>query len=206
MQQKTKKKTKSYYDSNPVEAVRDIGRGVASSFASDVGKGMVHDLWNQMLGNYETAGRRSGDLVPGQEIALAEQAPGRHVEPAIDYRREILHVEKRIAQENTQLIEVKINEIIIELKRLTASSKILAAEFKEVTTEARIETPGTYHLAFFEWVLSVMQHARLKVEDAGSWLAVTYAKKKKRGYWQMFKKHGTTFGLSHERVVATQTG
>lgn len=212
MNQKTKKqKNRTYFDANPIEA---IGRGVASSLASDFGKGMVHDLWDQMLGNYEDTSNR-GDLVAGQEIDLravsarkkqVEQAPQPFVEPGIDYRREILHVEKKVAKENSQVIETKIQEIIIELKRLTETSKILQAEFREVTTESRIETVGKYHLSFFEWVLSMVRGARLKVEDAGSWLAVTYAKKKKRGYWQMFKKHGTTFGLSHERVVATQTG
>ncbi|HLD02068.1 MAG TPA: DUF5660 family protein, partial [Patescibacteria group bacterium] len=59
---------------------------------------------------------------------------------------------------------------------------------------------------FFEWMLSVIRIARMKVEDSGAWMAALSSKKKGKGYWQMFKKHGTTFGMSHERNVSTQTG
>jgi hypothetical protein len=47
----------------------------------------------------------------------------------------------------------------------------------------------------------------MKIEDGRAWLE-TFAKRKKKklGYWKMYKKHGTTFGLSHERTIATQTG
>lgn len=211
---KQKRQAKYFVDKNPIEAVRDIGTGVASSLVNDVGKGMVSDLWKQMLGTYEGATgfveQLSGELQEGQEIDLAslrkEKAKPFTIEPGINYQRELLHAEKKHAVEDRQAIEVKMQEIIIELKRLTQTSKILQIEFREVTQEQRIPNVGRYHLSFFEWVLSVVKSARMKVEDAGTWLEAVYAKKKKRGYWTMFKKHGTTFGLSHERVVATQTG
>jgi hypothetical protein len=83
---------------------------------------------------------------------------------------------------------------------------VLQIEFKEVAIEQRIVNPGKYHTSFFEWVLSAIRIARMKVEDSGAWLSASKGKKAKKDYWQMFKKHGTTFGLSNERVVATQTG
>jgi len=55
-------------------------------------------------------------------------------------------------------------------------------------------------------MLSMIQIARRKVEDSGAWLAVMHSKKKSREYGAMAKKHGTTFSLSNERVVATQVG
>lgn len=215
---KAQRQKKQFIDQNPVENWKDIPAAATRSFIDDVGKAGMRDFWNQFLGagDYEKKGyeQKAGELQEGEELSLAAiakkqevKAPQeRAVEPGIDYQRNVLYGERKIGQENTRVIEIKIQEIVIELKRLTASSKILQAEFKEITVEQRIEKPGKYHLSFFEWMLVVVRQARLKVEDAGAWLSATYAKKAKRNYWAMFKKHGTTFGLSGERVVATQTG
>ncbi|MBI3069683.1 MAG: hypothetical protein HYY87_00055, partial [Candidatus Levybacteria bacterium] len=174
---KAQRRKKQFVDQNPIENWNDIPSGVARSFINDVGKAGVSDLWNQLLegGNYEKqpSQHQTGELQEGEELSLATiakkqeaKAPQKtDIEPGIDYRRNILYGERRITQENTRVIETKIQEIVIELKRLPASSKILQAEFKEITVEQRIEKPGKYHLSFFEWMLSVVRQARLKVED-----------------------------------------
>ena len=83
----------------------------------------------------------------------------------------------------------------------------MQVQFAEVTIDQPPAEVGTYHVNFYEWLLSVIKIAREKVEDSSVWLqAINTKKNKKMGYWGMFKKHGTTFGLSHERNVATQTG
>jgi hypothetical protein len=46
----------------------------------------------------------------------------------------------------------------------------------------------------------------MTVEDSGAWLSAMSGKKGKKTYWSEFKKHGTSFGMSNERSVATQTG
>lgn len=211
-----KKQNKQYVDTNPIEAIRDIGSEILET-GSDLGKDVVSDLWSQLLGaKKEQPQQTHGDLQQGQELDLSAMSAQQHsqveqekkpdLEPGIDYRREILHGEKRIAQENTRGLESQIQQIIIELKRLASSSQVLEAEFREITVEQRIEHPGTYHVTFFEWMLTVVRAARMKVEDSGAWLTQFKSKKKQKQYWNMFKKHGTTFGLSNERVVATQTG
>jgi len=56
-------------------------------------------------------------------------------------------------------------------------------------------------------MIGIVKNLRQKVEEGRTWLAAFSQRKiKKMGYWKMYKKHGTTFGLSHERTVATQTG
>jgi hypothetical protein len=66
---------------------------------------------------------------------------------------------------------------------------------------------GKYHQNFFEWVLIQIQQARVRVEDSSSWLgAVNKKGQGQKGYGGMFKKHGTNFGMSNQRSVATQTG
>lgn len=206
-----------YVDKNPIEALRDIGGGVAQSISSDVAKGTINSLWDQLLGldhNQQGTKESHGDLSEGQEMSLGQgvKAPQEYdpyldIEPGINYRQEVLHGEKRISQENNHEISMKIQEIIVELKRLTATSQVLHVEFAQVIVqEQKIVNPGKYHITFFEWLLSIIKMARMRVEDSSSWLAMFKSKKSGKGYWNMFKKHGTTFGLSNERVVATQTG
>ncbi|OGH19488.1 MAG: hypothetical protein A3F31_03535 [Candidatus Levybacteria bacterium RIFCSPHIGHO2_12_FULL_38_12] len=213
--QNTKKtKHKQYVDTNPIEAVRDIGTGIVKS-TKDQGKSAFSDLWAQLLGASKESHQESGELAEGQELDLSalsrqkqqeKETKSVDIAPGIDYRREILQGEQRISAENTHTLETQIRQIIVELKRLANSSQILEAEFREITVEQRIEKPGKYHITFFEWMLAMVKAARIKVEDSGAWLSQFESKKKQKQYWQMFKKHGTTFGLSNERVVATQTG
>lgn len=212
--QSTQKKT--FIDQNPIESFKGIGQAVLNSTVKDLGKDAVSDLWAQLLGGEKKLSKDefAGDLSEGEEIDFkaiakkksAEKSDFNDIEPAIDYKREILQRETQIVRENTQVLKIKIEEILAELKKITATSSELAVEFKEITVEQRIEKPGDYHLNFFQWMLSVIKSARMKIEDSGAWLSTMKSKKGKRNYWAMFEKHGTTFGLSNERVVATQVG
>jgi len=219
----TRKKQPSISIKNPLEAGQNIAKGFVGSVATDVVKSGVGDFWKQVLGAGNSATNSetnvyhettSGDLSEGEELILnnvkrrEQKAKSYQIEAgevAIEYKRRILHGESRPAYRITQGIETKTQEILIEIKRLIQTSKELQVQFKEVTV-TQIPNPGKYHQTFFEWMLSVIKQARIKVEDSRAWLAVTKNKQQKRQYWTMFKKHGTSFGLSNERVVATQTG
>lgn len=203
LKQQKKKPQKQYVDLNPVEAFRDLGAGVAQSVAKDLGKDAVSDLWDQLLGQ-----KAHGDLYEGEEIDLsarAERKPA-YVEPGIDYQREIVHGEERIAKGQEQYVQAQIEQIIVELRQLVTKSTELEVEFREVSIQTAPAKAGKYHINFFTWLLATVRTARMRVEDSASWLSMFSSKKAQRGYWNMFKKHGTTFGLSNERVVATQAG
>lgn len=200
-------KKKMFANDPSIEAIRDMGKGVLGQ--------IIGSFDNYDEERPQSQQQKSGDLTEGQAIDFStasktktqKETPSyQDIDPGFDYRREILYGERKIAQENTQVLETKIQEIVVELKRLTNSSKMLEIEFREATVEQRIVNPGKYHISFFEWLLTVVKTARIKVEDSGAWLSMFQSKKAKRQYWNMFKKHGTTFGLSNERVVATQTG
>lgn len=209
-------KPKQYVDLNPIESVLNIGKGVGDSFVSDLAADGINDLWGQLLGaEGEKKTQKSGELSEGQELNLKQleeqkqqekQEKTPDIAPAIEYHREIIHAERRIAKKEQYSLETKVEEILIELKQLIGRSKEIEAQFKEIAVEEKPVNIGKYHEAFFEWVLSAIKTARMRVEDSASWLALFASKKKKQGYWNMFKKHGTTFGLSNERVVSTQTG
>ncbi|QQG40648.1 MAG: hypothetical protein HYV37_03780 [Candidatus Levyibacteriota bacterium] len=197
MQITTQKKQKNslgqFVDQNPVEAIRSIGGGTE----------WTNDFWEQLLGEKEKKQpQKSGELQEGQDLNLS-------IEPGIDYRREIIHGSEKIASEENQALIQQIEMIVLELKRLSASSKELEIEFKDVIVTQNVVKPGKYHQGFFEWMLIIIKTARLRIEDAGAWLSAMKGKKGKKqsqNYWERFKKEGTTFGLSNERVVSTQTG
>lgn len=97
-------------------------------------------------------------------------------------------------------------EILIEIKKLTESSEELKDEIDVVSIEQAGEDPGVYHVNFLEKILSNLRDLRLNVEDSLAWFSSLRSKKAARQYNSMAKKHGTSFTLSGERQVATQVG
>ncbi len=210
---KTKiKKIKQYNNETLAESLGGILTGVGQQ-TKDLAKSTINlDNWDQYLG-LESEGKKKkhhGDLSEGQELNLKELQEKKHekreVEPGIDYSREIVHAGERLASHENRELEAQLREIMAEIKKLADSSKELQIQFKKVAVEQHITKPGIYHKSFFTWMLSVIRAARMKVEDSGAWLAAMHSKKKSREYGAMSKKHGTTFSLSNERVVATQVG
>jgi hypothetical protein len=199
------------------EALREL-RDSFGQTAVQEGKNMLTDTLRQITQLEKDVKKLSGELQAGESIDLSQEAQNDvsapsypetkdYIQPGIDYYRDFYAVRERpVATEDTKQIQMRIDQIIGELRKLTASSTELAVQFEEVAMEETPVDAGTYHLNFFEWVFSVVQKARERVEESQTWLALFKSKKGQKNYWSMFKKHGTTFGLSNERVVATQTG
>jgi len=214
---KQKQKVTQTVDS--IEAIKDLPRSIKKT-AADEGKKIVADIWKQFLdpnpkneqsstqeNQTVNAQKKQGELAPGEEVDLRQEKKLAHVEPGIDYVREIVHAERKIQAENSHETKVRIQEIIVEIRRLTNSSKELAIQFKDVEKMEHVPSnAGKYHTNFVEWVLSMIRGAREKVDNALSWTSTLKSKKSQRQYWHLFKKHGTSFGLSGERVVSTQVG
>lgn len=211
-----KKQAKQYVDQNPIEAHRDFGSSSPASNFLDQVKPSSSDFFDQLLGlnSYkveEEEHSAAGDLSEGQEINFAkhgqEEEEVEHVEMgevAEEYRQEILHGE-RVSRQDQEL-HAQVNEILAEIHQLIAASKELESEYGHVVVEQAPKKAGKYELAFFDWLLSTIRVARMRVEDSANWLQMFASKKKQKNYWNQFKKHGTTFALSNERVVATQVG
>ncbi len=189
---------------NPIEAVGNLTQAVASSVAGE-SQEIMKGIWDQFLGTGETSqNREGGELTEGEELILSKKKE--YIDPGIDWRREIVNGSERAIRQENQTIQYQIEQIVMELKKISETSQDLKIEFAKVTMETVPQNAGSYHLNFFEWMLSTLQAARQRVESSRNWLSVMTSKKGKQGYWNMFKKHGTTFGLSNERVVATQVG
>lgn len=217
------KKPIGQFDKNPVESLWNIGSGVFKSIANDVVKQSGSDFLSHVVSGRSTEKTknperiRGGDLTAGEEVSLAslkrinkeEKSEKRHIEAGIDYNREIVHGNRIIQQKENQKTSSLLQQILAELRQLTLASRELQVEFGEVITEQRITKPGKYHISLFQWILAVVKQAKMKVEDSKAWLATAKGKHaKKRNYWDLADERvgGTSFSLSGERVVATQTG
>ncbi len=199
----------------------DVAEGLPSEFIRQLlgfdlpGGQSTHETTASSSGHEEQPAV-SGELKAGEVLHLGKAkserkpAAASHKEAgeiARDYMDRIKHGSERASRREVSEMDEKIRQIMNELGKLVKSSAILQSEFAEVAVENKPVNPGRYHLTFFEWMLTVIRTARQKVEDSGAWLSTVKGKNsKKSGYWVMFKKHGTSFGLSNERSVATQTG
>ena len=210
------KKIKKFIE-NPVEIGDPTGivKGVGESLKKDVaGQDTVRDMWKQIYTpEKEKTQPHNGEIEmhENEEVDLSAHAEKKshntHIEAGLDYHREITHYAERAHNRETGEIEYKVQEIVAELQRLIdSSSTLIKAEYQEIAVMQAPAEVGKYHINFFEWMLSVIRNARMKVEDSGAWLSAMQSKKGKKNYWAMFKKHGTSFGMSNERQVATQTG
>ncbi len=193
----------------PKEFVREVKQSATA---------MSDEFFNQLLGleiPSSTPSKQSEvEMKPGQEFTLKPKQKESNrserkaaIAPAINYHEQIARSSERFNKKEINEIQLQIQQIMDELKRLVDSShKIMQFQYAEISVQKAPATVGKYHINFFSWMLSVISEARRRVEDSGAWLAAMRSKKGKRDYWSMFKKHGTSFGMSNERVVATQTG
>ncbi len=209
-----------------IETIRETIGGIGSGFAStakDVGTASVKDFWAQVAGEYK---EEEHILAEGKEFTLpkakdqaihaatkteksAEKPKRQDVAPGLEYQnyhRDILRYHERNMHVEGYQVSRQVEQILVEIQKLIATSTVLEAEFRQVAMETTPTEVGSYHVNFFEWMLIMLKAAREKIEDSGAWMNALTSKKGKRNYWAMFKKHGTTFGLSNERSVATQSG
>ena len=137
-----------------------------------------------------------------QNNQYKEKSPPKRNETLVFSR--IKHTEEENIHKESELILKKLKQQITILEK---SEKALVNEVSKIKVEQLPAKTSIYYVHFLEWLLNTVKQLRMKIEDGRAWLE-TFAKRKKKklGYWKMYKKHGTTFGLSHERTIATQTG
>ncbi len=188
-QNQPKKKAPAVNNDSVLEALRQMGGGVGRTIAKDVVGKVGSDALTSLFGQVP----RSGELFTNQP----------EVQPVQIRRPEILRP-PMVRVEETNL-KPQIEAVRAELKMLVASLKSFNQEVQKAVNEVPVQ-PGIYHLNFMERLKSIIKILREQIEDSRSWLALSTNRKKQKGYWGMFKKHGTQFGLSSERTIATQAG
>lgn len=191
------KKKPAYTNNSILESLRDLGSGVGKSVAKDVVGGIASDAITSLFGR-----PTGGDLKPQQpiEVGTRERAPY----PFPFRKPEVYQPIRPVLREETG-IKQKLEAVRMELKTLAASVKKFNSQIERAIEDIPAH-PGVYHVNFLQRLRGVIMDLRQNIEDSGSWLALWTSRKKKKQYWGMYKKHGTSFGLSSERNVATQAG
>ncbi len=206
--QKPKIKAKQPQEQNQIEVLRSTPQALGGELKK-ASTDSIQDMWRQILSPQDLLKSQMGELRPNQELNLrelegrkkAEKQPARG---AIDYTREILSVgENKIQRENHE-VKQQVEQIVIELKRLSSSAKAIETQIAVATGHVG-SNPGRYHVNFFEWLLTVVKDARRKVEDAGAWLNATNSKSKKKQQVGKVRSSMNLF-LSGERTAQNQTG
>ncbi len=203
-----KKSSKQITQENPIEAIRSIGSGVKQTAAQE-SKAAVSEAWEQLLGiEISTSQEKSGELKPGEEFDLSALKDKTHevTEMGREFTREVINAGKHASAEDQRESQVKVQEILIELKQLANSVKEVHVEAQIIAEEQTASVAGAYKLNFLEQMLSWLRDARENVEDSLAWFQTLRSKKASRQYGTMAKKHGTSFTLSNERTASTQTG
>ena len=188
-QSQPKKKTHTYTNDSVLEALRQVGGGVGKTIVKDVIGKVGSDALTSLFGQVP----KSGELFTSQKES----------QPTHIRRPEFVHPPVvRVEEIN---LKPQIEAVREQLKMLAASLKSLSLDVQKAVSEVPVQ-PGIYHLNFMERLKSIIKILREQIEDSRSWLALSTNRKKQKGYWSMFKKHGTKFGLSSERTIATQAG
>jgi hypothetical protein len=192
--QQNKKKLPIIND-NILESLRGVGNNVGKTVAHDVAGKIPSDILASLLGqnpqSNEQKYNQQGDINPERPMPFPFRRP-EIVRPPIVHAEEIG-------------IKQKIEAVRQELVALSASVKKLNTEIDKAVNEIPIN-PGVYHLNFLERLKNVIKMMRENIDDGQSWLQSFNSRKQKKQYWGMYKKHGTSFGLSNERTLATQAG
>jgi hypothetical protein len=204
-----KKKPAQYLDQNPIEALTTIGSDFIDSFKNDVGKASVKDAGEQILGTENPQkNSRGGDLEPGHEISLEQAKHEIHqlTEMGHEFSQEIVHAGRKANAENSREVQIKIQEILVEIKQLANSTKDLQAQIEVISMEQTTSNADAYHVNFLEQMVRFLRDLRMDVDDSLAWFSALRSKKAARQYGTLAKKHGTSFTLSNERSAVTQTG
>src|SRR5581483_6752995 len=157
--------------------------GELGKYAAQEGKKAVFDMWEQILNPNSKADQKKqfGDLKPGEELNLKEEKKEVRIEAGLEYASEIIHAERRAEAQVEHETKVRIQEILVEIKQLTKSSKELSVQFKDVAKVENIPTKaGKYDINFIEWVLAMIRSAQKRVESAVSWTAALQGKRNQK--------------------------
>jgi hypothetical protein len=180
---------------NVLETVRSIGSHVGKVVQNDIAQQIPNDILRDIFGTSQS----QKEVHQNETIDIPEKQSNRQPGTYPESMRPVIDADMRETKE-------KLEAIRNELQMLAKSIKGFHQEVEKAILEMPVN-PGVYHINFFEQLRSFIQLLRETLDDSRVWLqAFNTNSKKKRGYWGQYKKHGTTFGLSNERSLATQAG
>lgn len=192
-----KKPQQRYANDSILESLRSLGSGVTKTVARDVTGKVATDALSSLFGS---PAKQQGELKPNTPLTMRPERA-----PFPGMRRPEMQPRAPFVRPEEPQLKQEIEAVRMELKALAASLKSLSSEVQRTVMEVPVD-PGIYHKNFFERLRSVLHLLREQIDDSRTWLSLSNSRKQKKGYWNSYKKHGTSFGLSNERTLATQAG
>lgn len=194
--QQKKKKSRFKVTDNVVEQFRDVGRSVKSGLKNDLVKGMGSTAMKSIFNPKQLGARKS-------ETGFQPERPFRR--PALRKREIERPREVYVFTAKEHEMKQKIEEIRAELKEMIAQLKAVDKEIKKAV-QTPIPEAGVYYINFLNRLKVVLAVLGKELGRSNTWLQMSQSRKKHRGYWALYKKKGTKFGLSSELKVGRQTG
>ncbi len=194
----SQKKPQQFAGDSILESLRDIGSGVSNTVVKDVAGGMAQDAISSIFGGPPKS--PSSEIRPNQSVEIG----GRTWETPTAKPKNEINTGLMRSQDQMRVAQ-EIQAVREELRALADSLQAVSVEIENTIAQTPVD-PGVYHVSFFERLKSLLREARMDLEDSRTWNALSSGRKRKKGYWGMYKKHGTKFGLSSERTAATQVG
>lgn len=200
-----KKKTSQQWSDSFFENLKDLGGGIIDSTINDFGKGVATGVGKNIIDPFFGGHGGGGEAMDRHEPVTEVERREKPLQQTYyeRHRQEII-----LFRQQDQEVVRQIDTIRMELKAVMKELGELGSSMQEAEKAIAMETavPGSYHVSFFERIRRIISLFRKQIAESRTWLTMMQSKKKQRGYWKMYKKHGTTFGLSQERVIATQAG
>lgn len=211
------RKQPGYQDkTNPAEIAGELVGDIASKVGSELTRGLFESTLTQVGVTSEKGTPKagfSGELKVGSQVQTLE-IKAQNTEKKINLLekqfRAVKVAEKTVFDKESKQTEERIKQLVLqisqEVKTLQVQAAQLTGDVNKITVEQVTAKPGAYHVNFFEWVISMLRDLKKEVIQSRTWLTAFKSKKAKKGYWSMFKKHGTSFAMSDERSLATSAG
>lgn len=192
------KKKQPVRNDSVIEQLRGVGGGVADSVKTDVIGGITSGIFNDLFAP------KTDNLNSNQETVFQPEAENYSKPVVSEFRKpEVVLFSAQDANLNreVEMVRAELKKTILELKELNSA----VLEVEKTVALAPVKA-GRYHISFFARLRTILKLFRQQISESRVWLEASFSRKKKKGYWSMFKKHGTSFAMSNERALASQAG
>lgn len=202
------KKKKNYAPfENPVEQMKDVAhdlvepvQGIFDEALQQIGlKARKEPLAGEI--NLSSGIHQTNEKINQKDASI--DAKIRQLQYVHSQEKQVFNLSEKTTKDQIQKL---MQELAIEVTKLQQQTSELTSEVKSITVASIPVKPGAYHLNYFEWVIGTLRDLRKRVNESRQWLAMWSKKKQQKGYWAMFKKHGTSFAMSDERSIAQAGG
>lgn len=197
---------------NVLESLKDIGSGTTKSLKEDLLAPASKDFFNQLLRSRMQNKHFTGEIKPGEEVAMNSVFTGQRekeekLKSQLALERRLREDERSLTERKAQELRVQLHAIMQELKAIAVSTPQLVREVEIAAVQAPVN-PGVYHLRFFEKLFEFVQSFRKNIKETSAWLHTINkrASKGKNVWGANYKQMKGKYLLSSEHYLQRSAG